>query len=113
MKERRLIAGIHRKGPARASRLSVWLVVWLPCTLALDLLQFLFFDCSGLPLLSILFGLPTFGAAVALPIVLFETWTTPSGPAWVKAVKSVVAVVLLLAIACLAGVATAFTHICM
>jgi hypothetical protein len=112
MNDESLIAKIHGVSDSRPSGLRQWLLIWLPCTIVLDLLQFLFFDCSRLPLLSILFGLPAFGAAVALPIVLFETWTTQSASTLAKTVKSVLAVVLLTAIVCLAGVAVLLSHIC-
>jgi|WetSurMetagenome_2_1015567.scaffolds.fasta_scaffold205355_1 hypothetical protein len=89
-----------------------WLGVWLLLTLALDCLQFLVFDCSEMPILSLLFGLPTFGAVAALPMLLVENWSHESRPLTLKLLVSVLETAGLLAIACLAGFFMLFTHLC-
>jgi hypothetical protein len=89
----------------------MWLLVWLPLTLVLDVMQFLLSPCSGMPILSLLFGVPTFGAVVALPIVLVENWKDDSRRPITKVALSLVQIVALSAIVCLAGIILLFTHI--
>jgi hypothetical protein len=94
------------------NRRRFWLIwLWLLLTLALDCLQFLLFDCSELPVLSLLFGFPAIGAAAALPIMLVANWTNDSRPLATKLLLSVLLAVGLLAIVCLAGIVMLFTHL--
>jgi hypothetical protein len=87
-----------------------WLCVWVLLTLVFDCLQLLAFDCSEMPVISLLLGLPTFGAAVALPMLLVENWRHDSRPLAMKLFLSVLEIVALSTIACLAGIMMLFTH---
>ena len=92
--------------------LRVLRAIWFPATLALDLLQFLVFPCSREPLLAFVFGFLTFGPALALPISLIETWTDPWQPVATKVLRTVVTVVVLSALVCVAGFVVLYTHMC-
>jgi hypothetical protein len=94
-------------------RLRVLQALWLPATLLLDGLQFLVFPGNSEPLMSLFFGLFTFGAALALPIALVENWTYPSRSLPTKVILSLLTILGLSAIVYLAGLAMLFTHICM
>jgi hypothetical protein len=84
--------------------------IWLIATILLDGLQFLLLPANKAWLLSLLLGLPTFGAAVAVPIEFVRIWTNRSQSMPIKLVMSIVMFVGLSAIVCLAGGAMLFSH---
>jgi hypothetical protein len=94
-----------------ASRGRNLLWIWLIATIVLDYSQFLLLPGNKFWWLSLLFGLPTFGAAVAIPIEFSRIWSDPSRSAPSKLAWSVLMFVGLSAIVCLAGIFTLFSHL--
>lgn len=92
-------------------RRSNLLWIWLIATILLDYLQLLIWPSNCLWWLSLLLGIPTFGAAVAMPIQLVRIWTNESRSVPMKLAMSALTFVGLSAIVCLAGFFMLLTHI--
>ncbi|RPJ57826.1 MAG: hypothetical protein EHM23_19270 [Acidobacteria bacterium] len=80
-------------------------------TLLLDLGQFLFFECSPLPGLSLLFGLFAFAPISLLPVgVLMMRRKQWEGETRLVIALSISALILLVSLVCLGGLI--LTHLC-
>lgn len=88
------------------------LYVWVCLTILLDFGQFFIFDCSYMPLLSLAFGLPAFGAIVATPLLLIETLQSETHSLLRKVVMSLVVVMAGMILTGAAGFLCLMTHFC-
>lgn len=89
---------------------QLWL--WLSLTVLLDFGQFLVFPCSGMPMLSLAFGAAAFGSLVAIPLALVAISKDERRSSSGKVLWSLLALVGLSSIVCLAGFPMLLTHMC-
>jgi hypothetical protein len=85
---------------------------WLVVTMLLDICQFALFDGNGMVPLSLLFGIPFFGAVVWTPMRWFAVCSDETLSVGRKVVSLVVHTILGLGIAIPSGIFLLFTHIC-
>jgi hypothetical protein len=102
----------RRKGNRDMRNRNTRCLWWLLLTVVLDVTQFGFFDCSGLPILSLLFGVPTFGAIVGVPLLCHAILSDSYRSMGRRVGMCTMVVFLGAAMAIPAGFLMLFTHIC-